>query len=169
MEKNSPPPVEKQKTPWLGYLILVIIVLFAFKMCSSCGKEDNVVVNEFKPVSQIGYKLIKENKSNGDVGTPWEGYTYRSYAYEITNFDKKNMYCWQDLEAIGESVSNKNDNDEKLMTTMVYFFIPSDTLKLENERWDITWNEFQDSLWIGNYISVVPNNHKSFVKGTYYK
>jgi hypothetical protein len=158
-----------KKTPWLGYVILAIIVIFTFKMCSSCGKEDDSSSYEFKPVSGIGYKLIKENKNKGDIGTPWEEYTYRSYAYEITNFEKNNMYCWQDLEALGESVSSKNDNEEKLMTTMVYFFIPSDTLKLENERWDITWNEFQDSLWIGNFISVVPNNHKSLIKGTYYK
>lgn len=39
MEENTTPPV-KQETPWVGYIIMAIIVIAMFKMCSSCGDDD---------------------------------------------------------------------------------------------------------------------------------
>lgn len=163
-------PVKKQ-TPWIGYIIMALIVIIIFKTCSSSTNEDTTTATyEYKPTSGIGYRFLKKRSSHGRYDTPWKDYLYRSYAYEITNFDKNNPYCWQDLYDLGEAVANKTDKDEKLMTTMVYFFLPSDSLRLQDENnWDMIWDDSQDTLWIGNYIWFAGNGHKELIKGVNYR
>jgi len=172
MEENTTPPVQQEK-PWVGYLILAIVLVLLFQMFSYCTKHDDSVANEkeaFKSSSGIGYRFLKKNSSYGKYDTPWKNYLYRSYAYEITNFDKNNPQCWQDLYDLGESVSTKTDKNSKLMTTMVYFFLPSDSLRLQDEdNWNMTWDESQDSLWIGNYLWLSGNGHKELIKGVNYR
>lgn len=171
MEENTTPPAQ-QETPWVGYLILAVIVIFTFKMCSSCMESNEDVPVEETPVTRlqtdIGYRFVDQNASYGNP--PHNEYYYRSFAYKITNFDKDNSECWMDLYRFGDSVAMSSDKDKKLMTTMVYFFVDSDSLKLQDENdWNITWDESQDSLWIGNYFWIAKNGHTEVVKGTYYK
>ncbi|MGR6086883.1 MAG: hypothetical protein ACU4F9_01790 [Arcticibacter sp.] len=40
MDENTTPPV-KEKTPWLGFIIMAVIVIVMFKMCSSCGDDTS--------------------------------------------------------------------------------------------------------------------------------
>ena len=172
MEENT--KTKEDKNPaWVGFvkfLMVLIIVVFVFKMCSSSDEESTTTNSEFKPVSEIGYRFLKENRSIGHPSIPNSDLLYRSYAYEITNFDKNNPQCWQDLYDLGESVSTNTDKDANLMTTMVYFFLPSDSLRLQDENnWNITWDESQDSLWIGNYLWLSKNGHKELIKGVNYR
>ena len=170
MEENTTPPAQ-QETPWVGYLILAVIVIFTFKMCSSCMDSNEDVPVEETPVTRlqtdIGYRFVDQNASYGNP--PHNEYYYRSFAYKITNFDKDNSECWMDLYRFGDSVAMSSDKDKQLMTTMVYFFVDSDSLELYKDDWDLYWDESQDSLWIGNYIWFAKNGHTEVVKGTYYK
>jgi len=182
MEKTTTSSEQKKILPedpsWIPYLMLVIIIICIFKMCSyynevsdkeepSYKKEE---VSTIKLRTDIKYRFLKERRSYGKENTQLEDYLYRSYAYEITDFDKNNPKCWRDLYDLGESLSTKTDKNAKLMTTMVYFFLPSDSLRLQDQySWDLTWDESQDSLWIGNYLWLSGNGHKELIRGVNYR
>ena len=167
---------DSQQTPWVGFLILFIVFAGLISMCSQCGNDvdkDTAVgiapTSDYKPTTSISYRFLDKNEHEEFNDRYIHGSVIRrSYAYEVTNFDKSNPECWTDLYNLAEHVAEKKKNE---MITMVYFFAPSDSLILWHDsqlKWDISWSEDQDSLWIGNYFRL-DNGHKEFVKGTNWK
>lgn len=173
-DSNNAAP--QQETPWLGYLIMIFLFCTLIAMCSKCGDDadenDLIVtapVTDYKPTTNISYRFLDKNeKEEFNEKYAHGSVIRRSYAYEITNFDKNNPECWTDLYFLAEYVAEKKKNE---MMTMVYFFAPSDSLVLWHDTdmdWDISWSESQDSLWIGNYLRLA-NGHKEFIRGTNWK
>lgn len=149
----------KQETPWVGYIILCVIILTLVGMCGQCGDDadkpaavETAKIEDYKPTTNMSYRFLDKNQSVGDRQNPDSKTLRRSYAYQITGFDKTNPQCWSDLYDLAESVAERKDHE---MITMVYFFAPSDSLVLWHDsdmKWNISWSDSQDSLWIGNYI-----------------
>lgn len=169
---------DSQQTPWVGFLILFIVFAGLISMCGQCGDDvdkatgtsiKTAPVNDYKPITNISYRFLDKNELVGDpIWKQGDDIVRRSYAYEITNFDKDNPECWTDLHNLAESVAEKRDHE---MLTMVYFFAPSDSLVLWHDsetKWDISWSDSQESLWIGNYIRFA-NGNTQMVKGTNWK
>lgn len=167
---------DSQQTPWVGFLILFIVFAGLISMCGQCGDDvdkDTAVgiapTSNYKPTTNVSYRFLDKNEKEEFN----EKYTHgsvirRSYAYEVTNFDKNNPECWTDLYFLAEHIAEKKENE---MMTIVYFFAPSDSLVLWHSsdlKWDISWSESQDSLWIGNYLRLA-NGHKEFIRGTNWK
>ena len=139
-------------------LFIAVAATLTFYGCGS-GSYDAPgveIIEAYKPQTDIGYRFLRENSQTEKVQAN------RSYAFEITNFDKDNPLCWKDLVGLAEKVAEPLHNEGM---TMVYFFAPSDSLMLFNdEGWNISWDESQDSLWIGNYNRYGWNGNTQLVK-----
>ncbi len=152
-------------------LFIAVLATLAFYGCGSSSDETPGVeiIDAYKPSTGISYRFLDKNELVGDpIWKQGDDIVRRSYAYEITGFDKTNPQCWTDLYDLATSVAEKRDHE---MLTMVYFFAPSDSLVLWHDsetKWDISWSEDQDSLWIGNYIRFA-NGNTQMVKGTNWK
>jgi hypothetical protein len=155
-----------KKTPWLGYVILISIMLFLIGTCKSCLDDDEKQTappkEKIKLKTNVSFKLItkrediRENVSFTNRTEPV--FLNRSYAYFVSNFDKSNPMCWTDLESFGKDVADPGppySTSNSLI--LVHFFAETkDTTFLPYgdplSSWDIIWRESADSLWIANYL-----------------